>query len=460
MSEVESKSTSLTEGVIWKQLLKFFFPILFGTLFQQLYNTVDAVIVGNFVGAQALAAVGGSPSQILNLLIGFFVGLASGAMIIISHYYGAGEQKALSDTVHTAVAFCLITGAALSVLGYFLSPWMLRAVRTPEDILADSAAYLRTFFIGIIPLMLFNIGSGILRAVGDSKRPLYYLIVCCALNIVLDIVFVTLLGLGVSGAAWATVLSLTVSAGLVVWSLYSTSEAYQLRFSKIRLHRHVLSRVLYIGIPAGIESVLYSISNLIIQVQVNGLGSTMVAAWTATGKWDGVFWSVSNSFGIAISAFVGQSFGAKKYDRMRRSIRTCLYMALGTSAVLSTLLLSFGRFGLRLFTSDAEVIGLAAGIIRYFVPFYFLWSFIEVLANSLRGAGDSIRPMIISLIGICGFRLLWCGIAVPMHYDIMMISICYPISWALTAGAFLLYYLKSDWLSRCIRLEQRKTGPV
>ena len=457
---MENSGTNLTEGIIWKQLLKFFFPILLGTLFQQLYNTIDAIIVGNFVGSHALAAVGGSPSQILNLLIGFFVGLASGAMIIISHYFGAGDRKALSDTVHTAVAFCLITGAALSALGYFLSPWMLRAVRTPEDIMADSASYLRTFFIGIIPLMLFNIGSGILRAVGDSKRPLYYLIVCCVLNIILDIVFVTLLKLGVLGVAWATVISLTVSAGLVVWSLHTTSEAYQLRFSRIRLHRHVLSRVLYIGIPAGIESMLYSISNLIIQIQVNGLGSEMVAAWTATGKWDGVFWSVSNSFGIAISAFVGQAFGAKKYDRMRQSIRTCLYMALAASAVLSALLLVFGRFGLRIFTSDKHVIDLAVEIIGYFIPYYVLWTFIEILANSLRGAGDSIRPMIISLIGICGFRLLWCTIAVPMRYDIMMISICYPISWALTAGAFILYYLKSDWLSRCIRLEQRKTNPT
>ena len=457
---MESRGTSLTEGVIWKQLLKFFFPILLGTLFQQLYNTIDAIIVGNFVGSHALAAVGGSPSQILNLLIGFFVGLASGAMVIISHYFGAGDRKALSDTVHTAVAFCLITGAALSVFGYFLSPWMLRAVKTPADILADSASYLRTFFIGIIPLMLFNVGSGILRAVGDSKRPLYYLIVCCILNIILDIVFVTVLRLGVLGVAWATVLSLTVSAGLVIWSLYTTSEPYQLRFRRIRLHRYVLSRVLYIGVPAGLESVLYSVSNLIIQIQVNGLGSSMVAAWTATGKWDGIFWSVSNSFGIAISAFVGQAFGAKKYDRMRQSTRTCLYIALATSAVLSALLLGFGKYGLRIFTSDAQVIDLAVEIIGYFIPYYVLWTFIEILANSLRGAGDSVRPMIISLIGICGFRLLWCGLVVPAHYNIMMISICYPISWALTAVAFLLYYLKSDWLSRCIRLEQRKADPA
>ena len=457
---MESRGTSLTEGVIWKQLLKFFFPILLGTLFQQLYNTIDAIIVGNFVGSHALAAVGGSPSQILNLLIGFFVGLASGAMVIISHYFGAGDRKALSDTVHTAVAFCLITGAALSVFGYFLSPWMLRAVKTPADILADSASYLRTFFIGIIPLMLFNVGSGILRAVGDSKRPLYYLIVCCILNIILDIVFVTVLRLGVLGVAWATVLSLTVSAGLVIWSLYTTSEPYQLRFRRIRLHRYVLSRVLYIGVPAGLESVLYSVSNLIIQIQVNGLGSSMVAAWTATGKWDGIFWSVSNSFGIAISAFVGQAFGAKKYDRMRQSTRTCLYIALATSAVLSALLLGFGKYGLRIFTSDAQVIDLAVEIIGYFIPYYVLWTFIEILANSLRGAGDSVRPMIISLIGICGFRLLWCSLVVPAHYNIMMISICYPISWALTAAAFLLYYLKSDWLSRCIRLEQHKADPA
>ena len=456
--ETNLQENNLTEGVIWKQLLKFFFPILLGTLFQQLYNTVDAIIVGNYVGATALAAVGGSPSQISNLLVGFFVGLASGAMIIISHYYGAGDKQRLQETVHTAIAFSLITGAVLTVFGFFLTPWMLEVMRTPADIIEDSAVYLRIFFLGTVPLMVFNTGSGILRAVGDSKRPLYYLIVCCVLNIILDIVFVTVFHLGVAGVAWATIISLTVSAGLTVWSLCVTTAAYQLSFRRIRIYRETLGRVLYIGIPAGIESALYSISNLIIQVAVNELGSTVSAAWTATGKWDGVFWSVSNSFGVAISAFVGQAFGAKKYDRMKKSVRICLLMALGTSAVLSVLLLALGKYGLRIFTSDEIVIEKAIEIIWYFIPFYVIWTFIEILANVLRGAGDSIRPMIISLVGICGFRLLWCIFVLPGRNSIMTVSICYPISWALTAAAFVIYYRKSDWLARCIKLAEHKPG--
>ena len=443
-------TNDLTEGVLWKKLLGFFFPILFGTLFQQLYNTVDAIIVGKFVGTQALAAVGGSAALVINLVVGFFVGLASGAMVTISQYFGAREKERLSMTVHSAVAFCLIGGAALSVLGIVSAPWVLRLVRTPEDTMADAVLYLRIYFTGMIPLLLFNIGSGILRAVGDSRRPLYYLIVCCVLNIALDILFVLAFKLGVAGVGLATVIALTCSAALVLYNLCTTSEQYRVEPKKIRLHGAALGRVLYLGIPAGIQSALFAISNLIIQVPVNELGSEVVAAWTATGKFDGVFWSISNSYGVAISAFVAQSFGAGKYDRMKRSVRVCMGMALATAAVLSVTLLLIAPYGLRLFSNDPGVIADALEMLFYFVPYYVLWSFIEVLSNSLRGAGDAVRPMVITLLGVCGFRVLWILLLVPHWHTIMGISLCYPASWLVTAIVFVLYYYKGNWLNKSI----------
>ena len=445
-------SSSLTEGVIWKRLLAFFFPILMGTLFQQLYNTVDAIIVGRFVGTFALAAVGGSAALIVNLLVGFFVGLSSGAMVIISQCYGAGDGERLKKTIHTAVAFCILAGAGLTVLGLYLAPWALELVRCPQDILVESLAYLRIYFWGTVPLMLFNVGSGILRAMGDSRRPLYYLIICTVLNILLDLLFVTVFGLGVRGVGWATVIALSVSACLILYNLMHAEGPARLRLSGIRLHWDCLSQILRIGIPAGVQSTMYSLSNLIIQTSVNDLGSTVVAAWSTTGKLDGVFWAVSSSFGVAISAFVGQSFGAGKYDRMKQSVRVCLGMALGTTVVISTLLLTLGRYGFGIFTTDPLVIDYSVEMLSYFAPFYVIWCFIEVISNTLRGAGDAFRPMLITMIGVCGLRVLWCLFVVPRWHTVMGVSMCYPFTWTITAIIFTLYYFKSSWLERCIRL--------
>jgi putative MATE family efflux protein len=455
--ELTENKYDLTQGVIWKKLLSFFFPIAVGMLFEQLYNAVDAVVVGQFVGTDALAAVGGSPAVILNLVIGFFAGLSSGATVVISQYYGAGDSDGISKSVHTAVAFCLAAGAALTVFGILITPWSLRIVHNPEDIMAYSVQYLKIYYVGTIPLLLFNIGSGILRAVGDSKRPLYYLIFCCILNIFLDLLFVIVFKMAVAGVAWATVIALTVSAVLIVLKLCRTEEAYKLCVRKIRFHGTQLRHMLHIGIPSGVQSAMYSVSNLIIQAAVNGLGTDMVAAWTLTGKLDGVFWAISNSYGVAITAFVGQNFGAKKYDRMKESVRVCLGLAMGTAAVISALILLFGRYCFRIFTSDMTVINYAVQILTYFVPYYIIWIFIEVLSNSLRGAGDAIRPMVATILGICGIRIAWVYLVVPHWNNITGISTCYPVTWAVTALFFIIYYWKGDWLDRCItRAEEGK----
>ena len=439
-------SGDLTEGVIWKKLLGFFLPILFGMLFQQLYNTADAIIVGQFVGTAALAAVGGSASVIINLVIGFFAGLASGASVVISQCYGAHDDERLSRTAHTIVCFCLIGGAIVSAAAYFLSPWALRLVRNPAETMADSVLYLRIYFAGTIPLMLFNIGSGILRAIGDSQRPLRYLIVCCLSNIALDVVFVVVLRMGVAGVAWATVLAQLMSAVLVMRCLMRADGPEKLRPAELRIDRPALRSTLGIGVSAGIQSAMYSLSNIIIQAAVDDLGTTIVAAWTATGKIDGVFWVTSNAFGIAICSFGGQCYGAGKIERMRKSVRVCFLMALGTAAVMSAGLIGFARPLLRLVTADRQVISLAAQIMRFFVPYYAVWIVIEIVSNTLRGVGDAVRPMLIVTIGVCLMRILWITLVVPHYPGIRCISYSYPVSWTITAIALTVYYFRSGWI--------------
>ena len=445
----KKERNDLTSGNVWKKLIGFFIPIMIGMLFQQLYNTVDAIIVGRFVGTEALAAVAGSPAVIINLVLGFFNGLASGATIIISQCFGAGNEEGVSKAVHTVTAFCLIAGIVLTFVCRALTPWALKAIGNPEDIRELSESYMKIFFAGTVPMMLFNAGSGILRAVGDSATPLKYLVLCTVLNIILDIVFVIYFSAGVAGAAWATAVSIAVSAVLIMRDLAVKPGPQKLYIRKIGIDRRTLSRTMYIGVPSGIQSAMYSISNLILQASVNSFGSDTVAAWAVTGKLDGIFWVLSNSFGTAICAFTGQCFGAGLTDRMKKGTKAALIMDVAVAVIFASILLPIAPFALRLFTEDQGVIDEAVHIMLWFVPFYFIWCFIEVYSNTLRGAGDSIRPAVIVLLGICLLRILWVAFVVPVWHSIDAVSASYPVSWAVTALALLIYYLRSDWLRRC-----------
>ena len=347
--EKKVMQNAITEGVIWKQLLLFFFPIVLGTFFQQLYNTADAIIVGKFVGKEALAAVGGTTGTLINLLVGFFVGLSSGASVIISQFYGARRSDDVSRAVHTTMALALVSGAVLTALGICFSKSVLIMMGTPADVLDYAVTYINIYFLGMIPSLIYNIGSGILRAVGDSRRPLVFLISATMTNIVLDVVLVIGLDLGVAGAAAATVLSQVVSAVLVLVTLCRSPQVYRVQFKKIRFHGDMLVRIVRIGLPAGLQSVMYSLSNIIIQASVNGFGTDVMAAYTAYGKVDGMYWMVINAFGVAITTFVGQNFGARLYDRMKKSINVCLGMSAAITIVLSTVLLAISEPLLGLF---------------------------------------------------------------------------------------------------------------
>ena len=451
MASERSRINGITEGVIWKQLLIFFFPIMLGTFFQQLYNTVDAVIVGQYVGKEALAAVGGSTGTLINLLVGFFVGLSSGATVIISQYYGAYRPAETSLAVHTATALGIAGGVVFMVVGLIVSPLALTIMSTPADIFDHALSYIRIYFLGMVFNLVYNMGAGILRAVGDSKRPLYFLIFSTLLNVLLDLLFVVALNLGVNGAAIATILCQAVSAVLVMYILMRSDDVYRVRLRDIRFSLPILRDIVRIGLPAGLQSVIYNVSNIIVQATINSFDTNVIAAWTANGKIDGIFWMIMGAFGTATTTFSGQNFGAQKYDRIRRCVRVCGLMACGAAALISTVVLVFGPLIFRIFTSDEGVIESGMQIIHALAPFYFTYVCVEVISGTVRGAGDSFWPMIITCFGVCVGRILWILFVVPQYHTIEMLVWGYPISWALTSVLFIIYYLQGGWLRRSIR---------
>ena len=437
-------NNQITEGVIWKQLLAFFFPIVLGTLFQQLYNTADAIIVGQLLGKEALAAVGGGTGTAISLLIGFFTGLASGATVIISQYYGARDEERVRLSVHNAVAIALYGGIAVSVAGYFTAEPLLRLIKTPDDIILLAARYMRIYFAGGILIVMYNMGSGIFRAFGDSRSPLMFLIAGCIANIVLDILFVGVLKMDVEGAAYATVLSQAVSLFMVVLKLRKRDDCCRLEYRRIRTDKVMLQKTIAIGLPAGIQSTMYTISNLIIQANINGFGTDAAAAWAAYGKLDSFFWMIISAFGIAITTFVGQNYGAGLIDRARRGVRECLVLSVVFTAVLEAVYIGFGRYGFMLFTHDENVIETGRVMLNAIAPYFFTFICVEILSGAIRGTGKSLLPTLFSVFGICGLRMLWLAAVSPSIGTITGVVACYPVTWTFTSLLFVVYYLAGD----------------
>ena len=444
----KTKANGITEGSIFGQLLLFFFPILFGTFFQQLYNTADAVVVGRFVGKQALAAVGGTTSTLINLMVGFFVGLSSGATVVISQYYGAKKADKVHWAVHTSVAFSVIGGVLFMAVGLVGARWALTAMHTPEDVMDHAVTYIRIYFLGMVPNLLYNMGAGILRAVGDSRRPLYFLIGSCFVNIILDVVLVAVLRMGVAGAALATISSQLFSAILVILCLTRTQDMYKVEWRKIRIDSRMLQRIIRIGIPAGMQSVMYNISNIIIQAGVNNLGTDNVTAWATYGKVDGLYWMMINALGISVTTFVGQNYGARRMDRVRKGAGACMVIGVVLTAIVSTALYFWGYLFIELFTSDPQVQLISQSLIRFMVPTFITYITIEILSGTLRGVGDAWMPLIITGVGVCLVRVIWIIFALPHFNTILAAAFCYPMTWALTSAAFVVYYYFFSSLKR------------
>ncbi|MDO5401204.1 MAG: MATE family efflux transporter [Eubacteriales bacterium] len=442
-------SNQITEGVIWKQLLQFFFPILLGAFFQQLYNTVDTIIVGRYVGTPALAAVG-STAALINLITGFFVGLSSGATVLLSQFYGANDRAGVRSTVHTGMGLALVLGVLATVLGVWAGPKVLLLTRTPENCLADATRYTQIYFAGSAASMIYNMGAGILRAMGDSRRPTVFLIATCFANIVLDLLLVVGLKMGVAGAALATIASQAVSAGLVIYALCRLDGDIALRFRDLRLEKSLMRRILYVGVPAGLQFVTFDLSNLLVQSGVNSFGDITVAAWTAYTKTDAITWMISGAFGVSITTFVGQNFGAQRYDRIRKSVWVCMGMSVGLVGTLTVLVLTFRNVILGIYTTDAQVIATGASIMGLIMPYAFVFMPVEVFAGAMRGTGYSLMPTVITCTSVCLFRVVWIFTLVRRFHTIPMLAACYPISWALAAVTFFITYLRGNWLKKRI----------
>lgn len=443
-------SRKITEGVIWKQLLSFFFPILLGTFFQQMYNTADTIIVGRFVGTQALAAVG-STAALISLINGFFVGLSSGATVLLSQFFGAGDRKGVSSALHTGIGLSLVLGALITLLGLTLGQAILRLSNVPESCFADAALYTKIYFSGAIASMLYNMGAGILRAMGDSKRPTVFLIITCFLNIAADLFFVVVLRLGVAGAAVATVVSQSISALLVIVVLFRLPDGMAFRFRQIRLEAELLKRILYVGIPAGLQFVTFDLANVLIQSGINSFGDVTVAAWTAYIKTDALTWMISGAFGVSITTFVGQNFGAQKYDRIRKSVWVCMGMSVVLVGTLSALVITFRHFILGIYTTDPEVIRVSAYVMLWTVPFNFIFMPVEVFAGTMRGTGYSLMPTVITCLCVCVFRVVWILTMVARFHTIELLALCYPLSWILAAVVFYIAYRRGTWLTKRIQ---------
>lgn len=442
------RDSDMTEGVIWKQLIDFAIPLAIGLLFQMLYNTVDSVIVGQFVGKTALAAVG-STNSIINTVIGLFNGLAIGAGVVVSQLYGAHDNKTLRKAVQTTIFGTLILCAVVTLVGIVAVPTMLRLMSVPDDVIPGAQRYLTIYFGGVTGLLLYNIGSGILRAVGDSSRPLYFLIVSAVLNIVLDLLFVIVLKMGVAGVAWATIIAQATSALLVMLTLTRTDAPYGIRWKGLRLYREIVGRIVGIGLPSGIQQALTAFSNVFVQSYIYAFGTNYMAAWSVYNKLDAFILIPIQSIGMASTTFVGQNFGAKNMLRARKGVRTALCLSVGITLACSAVIMLFARDLLRIFTEDADVLALGTRIIMLCSPFYCLMCGNQIYAGALRGIGKAKSVMFIMLFSFVAFRQIYLYINRTYFGGLVTPTVLgYPVGWLVCTLLLTFTYLNSSICKR------------
>lgn len=435
----------MTEGSIPGQILRFAAPLFLGNLFQQLYNTADALIVGNMLGNDALAAVSATGTLVF-LVISLFVGIAAGSSVLISRYFGAQDYDKLEKAIHTNVAFSLAAGVLMTVFGVLFTPWMLKAMDTPEDVMDLSATYIRTFFAGSIGLVLYNGLRGVMQAVGDGKNPLKYLIFCSVLNVVLDIAFIGLFHTGVGGAALATIISQFLSGLLCLRRLLMTDAEYRVELKKIRFHWPTLKLIVRYGLPSGIQNSVIAIANVVVQANINEFGTMAVAGCGAYSKVEGFAFLPITSFTISLTTFVGQNLGAKEYDRARKGARFGLWCAILSAELIGVLLYITAPAVIGAFTREPEAIAFGVDKGRICSVFFCLLAASHGLAAVLRGAGKAVIPMISMLAFWCVIRVTFLHFMVPIYHSIATVNWVYPLTWALSTVFLGLYYWRADWI--------------
>lgn len=435
----------MTTGSIWRNMLYFAIPVFLGQLFQQLYNTVDSIIVGNFVGKEALAAVSSSGSLIF-MLTSFFTGLSLGAGVVISRYFGAKDLKTMSAAVHTNIAFGAVCGILMSVIGTILAPKMLIWMDTPENVLPLSTTYFRIYFVGAFFSLMYNTGMGILRAVGDSRRPLYYLIFSSIVNVVFDLLFVGVFGTGVAGAAVATVISQAVSAALCFYRLLRASGPERVVFRHIRFDRKMLSQIVGQGLPSGLQNSIIAIANVVVQKNINAFGDTVMAGCGSYSKVEGFVFLPITAFTNAITTFVSQNLGAKQHSRAKKGALFGILCSMAMAELLGIILYFVCPWVIRLFNDDPEVVKIGVSQMRTECFFFFALAFAHGVASVMRGAGRAKMPMFTMLGCWCVLRVTYITLAVEAFYSPKTIFWAYPLTWCVSCVIFLIYYLKADWV--------------
>ena len=441
LARKRGKDVDMTEGNITRHIITFAIPLLLGNVFQQLYNMVDTWVVGNYASNAAFSAVG-SVGPIINMLIGFFMGLSSGAGVVISQYYGAGRHEEVGKTVHTAVTMTLILAVLSTIIGNVMTPFMLKLMKAPEDVAPEAAAYLRIYFTGVTGLMLYNIGAGILRAVGDSRRPFYFLVVSALLNIVLDLFFVLEFNMGVQGVALATVISQGVSAVLVFIVLMRTGSCVKVRFRQLRLDLSMLKKVFSVGIPAALQMTVTAFSNVFVQSYINFFQSDCMSGWTAYAKVDQLLFLPMQSIALASTTFVGQNLGKNQVERARKGVKNSLIIAIVSTVIMMIPVLIFAEPIVAFFNDKPEVVEYGALFLHWLTPFYVLCCFNQVYSGALRGAGNSKAPMIIMLTSFVAFRQLYLFIMSRVCNEVIPIAMSYPAGWLLCSTLTAIYYHK------------------
>ncbi|WP_204720619.1 MATE family efflux transporter [Hydrogenoanaerobacterium saccharovorans] len=437
----------MTSGSIGKRMMFFALPLLLGNLFQQLYNTVDSLIVGNFLGSSALAAVSSSGSLIF-MLIGFLSGISAGAGVVISQYFRAEDVPNIQRAVHTTVAFGIAAGLLMTIVGILLSPQILAWMGTPESVMPESISYLQIYFSGSLGFVLYNVFVGILQAVGDSQHPLYYLMASSVINLVLDILFIGFFHTGVSGAALATVISQVFSAILCFVQLLRTKESYQLRLSSIRFDLPMLGRIIRIGLPSGIQNSIIAFANVVVQSYINAFGEMAMAGYGAYTKIEGFAFLPINSFTMAMTTFVGQNLGAGQTERTRKGARFGILVTVVMAELIGVIVMLFAPQLIAAFDSTPAVVQFGVEKARTAALFYCLLAYSHSVASVIRGAGKAVVSMLIMMTFWCVVRVAFLAVSIPFTHSVLMVYAVYPLTWALSSVAFFFYYRRANWLNQ------------
>lgn len=438
--KVKSYEIDMCHGPLLGKIMIFSIPLILSGVLQLLFNAADVIVVGRFAGSQSMAAVG-STSSLINLLINVFIGLSVGTNVLVARYYGAGQEKEVGDTVHTAVLLSLVSGVILGVVGVLVAKPLLEMMGTPDDVLNKSALYMRIYFIGMPVMLLYNFGSSILRAIGDTKRPLYYLAAAGTVNVVLNLFFVIVLEMDVAGVALSTVLSQCVSAGCIIRCLMRYEGCFKLNMRQLRIDKDKFIRIMKIGVPAGMQGAIFSASNVLIQSSVNSFGSIAMAGNTASANVEGFVYTAMNAMHQTAVSFTSQNLGGKQYGRINKILFQCLFIAAIIGIVMGNTAVFLGKQILSIYSSDAEVIQYGMLRLSVICTTYFLCGIMDTMVGAIRGLGYSVVPMIVSLVGACGLRIVWIFTVFQWERSLFMLYISYPISWAITFAAHVISYI-------------------